>query len=47
MGFSPRSIVRKMPMGFLATLIMIPNVCIVSYATPLRGSQVRKVLVLE
>jgi hypothetical protein len=47
MGFSPRSIVRRMPMGFPATLIMIPSVCVVPYATPLGGSLVRKVLVLE
>jgi hypothetical protein len=29
---SPRSTMRRMPMGFLATLIMIPSVYIVSYA---------------
>ena len=47
MGFSPRSIVRWMPMVFLATLITIPSVYVVPYATPLGGRLVRNVLVLE
>ena len=47
MGFSPRSTVRRMPTVFLATLIMIPSVYSVSYATPLGGRLARNVLVLE
>jgi hypothetical protein len=47
MGFSPRRTVRRMPTVFLATLITIPSVYIVSYATPLRGRLVWNVLVLE
>jgi hypothetical protein len=38
--------VRRMPMGFSATLITIPSVYVVSYATPLGGSLVRNVLIL-
>jgi len=34
-------------MGFPATLIMIPSVYVVPYATPLGGRLVRNVLVLE
>jgi hypothetical protein len=30
-GVFPRSTVRRMPMGFLATLIMIPSVYVVPY----------------
>jgi hypothetical protein len=47
MGVSPRSMVRRMPTGFLATLIMIPIVYVVPYATPLGGRLTRNVLVLE
>ena len=47
MGVSPRSMVKRMLMGFLATLIMIPSVYVVPYATPLGGRLVRNVLVLE
>jgi hypothetical protein len=47
MGVSPRSAVRSMPTGFLATLITIPSVYVVPYATPLGGRLVRNVLVLE
>jgi hypothetical protein len=47
MGFCPRSTVRRMPIGFLATLIVIPSICVVPYATPLEGSLVRNALVLE
>jgi hypothetical protein len=39
--------VRRMSMGFLAVLIMIPSVYIVPYATPLGGRLMRNVLVLE
>ena len=46
-GFSPRGTVRRMPTVFLATLITIPSVYVVSYATPLGGRLVRNVLVLE
>jgi hypothetical protein len=44
---SPRSTMRRMPMSFLATLIMIPSVYVVPYATPLGGRLVRYVLVVE
>ena len=47
MGVSPRSMVKRMLMGFLATLITIPSVYVVPYATPLGGSLVRNVLILE
>ena len=47
MGASPRSTVKRMPPGFLATLITIPSVYVVPYATPLGGRLVRNVLVLE
>ena len=47
MGVSPRSMVKRMPMGFLATLIPIPSVYIMPYATPLGGTLVRNVVVLE
>jgi hypothetical protein len=47
MGVSPRSTVRRMLTSFLATLIMIPRVYVMSYATPLGGKLVRNVLVLE
>ena len=47
MGVSPRSMVKRMPMGFLATLIPIPSVYIMPYATPLGGRLVRNVLFLE
>jgi hypothetical protein len=46
-GVSPRSTMRRIPTGFPATLIMIPSVYVMSYATPLRGRLVRNVLVLE
>ena len=46
-GVSLRSMLKRMPMGFLATLITIPSVYVVSYATPLGGILVRNVLVLE
>ena len=46
-GFSPRSIVRRMPAVFLATPITIPSVYVVPYATPLGGRLARNVLVLE
>ena len=46
-GVSLRSMVKRMPIGFLATLIMIPSVYVMSYATPLGGRLVRNVLVLE
>ena len=47
MGFSPRSTVRRMPTVFLATLITIPSVYVMPYATPLGGKVARNVLVLE
>ena len=47
MGFSPRSTVRRMPTVFLTTLIMIPSVYAVPYATPLGDRLARNVLVLE
>ena len=46
MGFSLRSIVRWMPMIFSATLIMIPSLYVMPYATPLGGRLARNVLVL-
>jgi hypothetical protein len=46
-GVSPRSTVRRMLMGFPATLITIPSVYVMSYASPLGGRLVRNVLVLE
>ena len=46
-GVSPRSTMKRMPTGFLATLIMILSVYVVPYATPLGGRLVRNVLVLE
>jgi hypothetical protein len=46
-GVSPRSMVRRMSTGFLATLITIPSVYVMPYATPLGGRLVRNVLVLE
>jgi hypothetical protein len=46
MGVSPRSTVRRMPTGFLATLIMILSVYIMPYATLLGDILVRIVLVL-
>jgi hypothetical protein len=46
-GVSPRTTVRRMPTGFSATLITIPSVYVVPYATPLGGRLVRNVLVLE
>jgi hypothetical protein len=45
-GVSPRSTVRRMRMGFPATLITIPSVYVVPYATPLGGRLVRNMLVL-
>jgi hypothetical protein len=44
---SPRSTVGMMPMGFLATLMTIPSLYVVPYATSLGGRLVRNVLVLE
>jgi hypothetical protein len=44
---TPGSTVRRMPTGFLATLITIPSVYVVPYATPLGGRLVRNALVLE
>ena len=38
---------RRMSTVFLATLIMIPSICIMPYATPLGGKVARNVLVLE
>jgi hypothetical protein len=46
-GVSPRSMVRRMPTGFPATLITIPSVYVVPYATPVGGRLMRNVLVLE
>ena len=46
-GVYPTSTVRRMPMVFLATLIMIPSVYVMPYATPLGGRLIRNVLVLE
>ena len=46
-GVYPTSTVRRMSTVFLATLIMIPSICIMPYATPLGGGLVRNVLVLE
>ena len=47
MGVSLRSIVKRMPTGFSATLIMILSVYVAPYATPLGGRLVRNVLVLK
>ena len=47
MGVSLRSTVKRISMGFPATLITIPSVYVVPYATPLGGRLVRNVLVLE
>ena len=47
MGVSPRSMVKRMLMGFLATLITIPSVYVMPYAIPLGGKVARNVLVLE
>ena len=47
MGFSPRSIVRRMPTVFPATLITIPSVYVMPYAAPLRGRLARNVLALQ
>jgi len=46
-GCSPRGTVRRMPMSVPATLVTIPSVCVLPHATPLGGSLVRNVLVLE
>jgi len=46
-GVSPRGTVRRMLMGFPATLIMILSVYVVPYDTPLGGRLVNNVLVLE
>jgi hypothetical protein len=44
---TPGSTMRRMPTGFSATIITIPSVYVVPYATPLGGKLVRNVLVLE